>query len=147
MPHGHDELEQSLLPLSFSVTKACTPAHSVPRAAYHDFFLPDGHVPAPNSEDDVVVERGPLNSVDSPVMDSVEVYRFLSCGSRQGQLWVHGLSQKLASWATSQCHVLLHLPVCQFIQGVTICGLLTYTKVFVWVVGHWLATNSVWSCS
>lgn len=35
-------------------------------------------------------------------MDSVEVHGFLGCGSRQGQLWVRGLSQKLASWATFQ---------------------------------------------
>lgn len=60
-------------------------------ATYHDLLLPDSHIPSPNSEDDVIEERRPLDGVDSPIVDGVEAHRFLGCGCGQGPVWVHNL--------------------------------------------------------
>lgn len=69
-----------LFPLSFSTTEDHTPLRTL-QVTHRNALFPDGHVPAPNGEDDVLVKRGPLHRVDSSVVDRVEAHGLLCCQS------------------------------------------------------------------
>ena len=56
-PKGIVMSEQSAVPIVFLNNKGPHTYSSILQATYHNTFFPDGYVPTPNSEDNVLVER------------------------------------------------------------------------------------------
>ena len=88
-PKGIVMSEQSVVPIVFLNNKGPHTYFSILQATYHNTFFPDGYVPTPNSEDNVLVERWPLNGVDSSIMDCVEAHGLLCCWNGKGHFIFH----------------------------------------------------------
>lgn len=96
-PHGTVMSEQPVVPIVFLSNKGPHTHSSIFQATHHNTFFPDGHVPSPNGEDNVLVKRWPLNSVDGSIMDSVEAHWLLCCWDGKGH-FIFNNSVSIPTW-------------------------------------------------
>lgn len=132
--------EQAIVPIVFLKNKGPHPHSSISQATYHNTFFPNSQVPPTNSEDNVIVKRWSLDSVDCSIMDRVEAHWFLCCWNGKGHFGVNESTRYSSSsflwkvWGIShQGHVsgseeyFVHLFIYSFInwfrESINICRL------------------------